>query len=98
MVGFDDMPIARDVTPALTTVRLPLVEMGARAMTLALGTHRAADRASRRSAAELVVRDSTGPARPRALSPNLSRAANRHAADPATNLHIAQDIDGALGD
>ena len=36
MVGFDDMPIARDVTPALTTVRLPLVDMGARAMTLAL--------------------------------------------------------------
>src|SRR3954464_189041 len=32
--GFDDMPIARDVTPALTSVRLPLAEMGARAMTL----------------------------------------------------------------
>ena len=37
VIGFDDMPIARDVTPALTTVRLPLVEMGARAMSLALG-------------------------------------------------------------
>ena len=43
VVGFDDMPIARDVTPPLTTVRLPLVEMGVRAMTLALG-----DRASTR--------------------------------------------------
>ncbi|MET0424700.1 MAG: LacI family DNA-binding transcriptional regulator, partial [Actinoplanes sp.] len=37
VIGFDDMPIARDVTPALTTVRLPLTEMGERAMTLALG-------------------------------------------------------------
>ena len=36
VTGFDDMPIARDVTPALTTVRLPLVEMGERAMALAL--------------------------------------------------------------
>jgi LacI family transcriptional regulator len=37
VTGFDDMPIARDVTPSLTTVRLPLVEMGERAMSLALG-------------------------------------------------------------
>ncbi|SDS13378.1 LacI family DNA-binding transcriptional regulator [Actinoplanes derwentensis] len=37
VTGFDDMPIARDVTPALTTVKLPLVEMGERAMALALG-------------------------------------------------------------
>jgi LacI family transcriptional regulator len=36
VIGFDDMPIARDVTPALTTVRLPLAEIGVRAMTLAL--------------------------------------------------------------
>jgi LacI family transcriptional regulator len=36
VVGFDDVPIARDVTPALTTIRLPLEEMGVRAMTLAL--------------------------------------------------------------
>ncbi|GIF14326.1 LacI family DNA-binding transcriptional regulator [Actinoplanes teichomyceticus] len=37
VTGFDDMPIARDVTPALSTVRLPLVGMGERAMALALG-------------------------------------------------------------
>ncbi|MFC3987435.1 LacI family DNA-binding transcriptional regulator [Actinoplanes siamensis] len=37
VTGFDDMPIARDVTPSLTTVRLPLVDMGERAMALALG-------------------------------------------------------------
>jgi LacI family transcriptional regulator len=34
--GFDDIPPAKDVTPALSTVRIPLREMGARAMTLAL--------------------------------------------------------------
>lgn len=37
VTGFDDMPIARDVTPPLTTVKLPLVHMGERAMSLALG-------------------------------------------------------------
>ncbi len=36
VVGFDDIPLASDVTPALTTVRVPMIEMGARAMTLAL--------------------------------------------------------------
>jgi LacI family transcriptional regulator len=36
VVGFDDIPFARDLTPALTTVRVPMAEMGARAMTLAL--------------------------------------------------------------
>jgi LacI family transcriptional regulator len=36
VVGFDDIPLAADVTPALTTVRVPMIEMGARAMALAL--------------------------------------------------------------
>lgn len=36
LAGFDDMPIARDVFPQLTTVRVPMEEMGARAMELAL--------------------------------------------------------------
>src|SRR5262245_35506265 len=45
VTGFDDMPIAQDVTPPLTTVRLPLSEMGARAMTLALGAPGAGPRA-----------------------------------------------------
>ena len=36
VVGFDDIPLASDITPALTTVRVPMIEMGARAMTLAL--------------------------------------------------------------
>jgi LacI family transcriptional regulator len=61
VVGFDDMPIAADVTPALTTVRLPLVELGARAMTLALAPGGDGDR-SETLPAELVRRDSLGPA------------------------------------
>ncbi|MFG2062117.1 LacI family DNA-binding transcriptional regulator [Micromonospora sp. NPDC048871] len=58
--GFDDMPMARDVTPALTTIRLPLVEMGARAMALALDGGSAAPRVES-LAAELIRRDSSGP-------------------------------------
>ncbi|MFI6760370.1 substrate-binding domain-containing protein, partial [Micromonospora sp. NPDC050417] len=56
------MPIARDVTPTLTTVRLPLAEMGARAMTLAL---QEADPANHHQVehvpAELIRRESTAP-------------------------------------
>jgi LacI family transcriptional regulator len=63
VVGFDDMPIARDVTPPLTTVRLPLVEMGARAMTLALGEHPPGSATVETTTAELVVRGSTAPPR-----------------------------------
>jgi LacI family transcriptional regulator len=36
VVGFDDVPVARDVTPALTTVSVPMVEMGRQSMRLAL--------------------------------------------------------------
>jgi LacI family transcriptional regulator len=59
VVGFDDMPIARDVTPALTTVRLPMVEMGERAMALALGGAEIGH--VERAEAEVVWRDSCGP-------------------------------------
>jgi LacI family transcriptional regulator len=41
VVGFDDTPAALDVTPALTTVRLPLDEIGRSAMQLALDNGRA---------------------------------------------------------
>ncbi|RIV37453.1 LacI family DNA-binding transcriptional regulator [Micromonospora radicis] len=60
--GFDDMPMARDVTPALTTVRLPLVELGTRAMALALDAGSAKPRVES-LAAELVRRDSSAPAK-----------------------------------
>lgn len=64
LVGFDDMPVASDVTPALTTIRLPLAEMGARAMTLALRPPGESDgTGTERVGAEIVRRDSVAPPR-----------------------------------
>jgi len=60
IVGFDDMPIARDVTPALTSVRLPLTEIGERAMELALAEPGDGPQ-TERVGAELIRRDSTWP-------------------------------------
>jgi LacI family transcriptional regulator len=37
VAGFDDVPSARDTVPALTTLRLPLVEAGRAALRVALG-------------------------------------------------------------
>ncbi|OLF11474.1 LacI family transcriptional regulator [Actinophytocola xinjiangensis] len=59
VVGFDDMPIARDVTPALTTVRLPLVTIGARAIGLALEAQHPNPRVEE-AGAEIVHRESLG--------------------------------------
>ncbi|WP_326559670.1 LacI family DNA-binding transcriptional regulator [Micromonospora sp. NBC_01796] len=59
ITGFDDMPIARDVTPTLTTVRLPLADMGARAMTLALQPPE--PNHAEQVPAELIRRESTAP-------------------------------------
>lgn len=36
VAGFDDIPTVRDITPALTTVRIPLEEVGMRALSMAL--------------------------------------------------------------
>jgi LacI family transcriptional regulator len=36
LAGYDDLPLSRDITPALTTVRVPMVEMGRQAMRLAV--------------------------------------------------------------
>jgi LacI family transcriptional regulator, xylobiose transport system transcriptional regulator len=61
VVGFDDLPIARWVSPPLTTVRQPLVEMAEAAaevvLTLARGDEPAQTRVE--LATELVVREST---------------------------------------
>ncbi|MCG5218061.1 LacI family DNA-binding transcriptional regulator [Streptosporangium sp. KLBMP 9127] len=60
LAGYDDIPLAADLSPGLTTVRIPTDELGRTAVRLALdrrqpqhvvlGTH-------------IVVRDSVGPAR-----------------------------------
>jgi LacI family transcriptional regulator len=57
VVGFDDIPIARDLTPAMTTVRLPMDVMGARAMQLAL-RRRAKEPRRVQMDATLITRDS----------------------------------------
>ncbi|WP_053175175.1 LacI family DNA-binding transcriptional regulator [Nonomuraea sp. SBT364] len=56
VAGFDDIVTLRDQVPSLTTVRLPLKDMGARALELAL---RAADtRVVEHVAGEVVLRES----------------------------------------
>jgi LacI family transcriptional regulator len=60
VIGFDDLPFTADLSPALTTVRLPLRQMGERAMALLLADP---DETSPRIVdipVQLVVRASTG--------------------------------------
>lgn len=62
VVGFNDVSVAADLAPSLTTVRLPMTDMGRMALDLALRPR--SKRPRRRSTGHtLVVRDSTGPVR-----------------------------------
>ncbi|RST15687.1 LacI family transcriptional regulator [Streptomyces sp. WAC05374] len=63
VAGFDDLPFSVDAVPALTTVRLPLHEAGARAGRLATGTEAPPPGGIATIGGELMVRASTG--RPR---------------------------------
>lgn len=62
VVGFDDLPLSEWTTPALTTVRQPLIEMARLAVRILLenqdpdGFHRRVELAT-----ELIVRESTAP-------------------------------------
>lgn len=58
ITGFDDVAVAGDLSPSLTTVRLPMAEMGELALQLALKEPGSRPR-RRQVGAELVVRDST---------------------------------------
>jgi LacI family transcriptional regulator, galactose operon repressor len=60
VAGFDDIAPLRDVTPALTTVRLPLEELGARALEMVLQPPAEQPRV-RRVRGEVVLRESTPP-------------------------------------
>jgi LacI family transcriptional regulator, galactose operon repressor len=62
VMGFDDVTMAADLAPALTTVRLPMADMGAIALELTLRPPASRPR-RRRTGHELVVRDSTAPPR-----------------------------------
>ena len=60
VTGFDDVAVAQDLSPSLTTVRLPMAEFGEMAVTLALKPSSSRPR-RRTTPHSLVVRDSTGP-------------------------------------
>lgn len=62
VIGFDDLPQAADLHPALTTVRLPLEEIGERALRLILEEEPGLAPRAVPVPATLVVRASTGPA------------------------------------
>ncbi|WP_328460191.1 LacI family transcriptional regulator [Actinoplanes sp. NBC_00393] len=61
VVGFDDVSVAADLAPSLTTIRLPMTDMGRMALELALKPKAARPR-RRPTGHQLVVRNSTGPA------------------------------------
>jgi len=63
VVGFDDLPIARWVSPPLTTIRQPLFEMAEAAAELVLDLAQGIPLAQPRTelATELIVRESTAP-------------------------------------
>lgn len=61
VTGFDDVTVAADLAPSLTTVRLPMSQMGRLALEMALKPPSVRPRRQTTSH-ELQVRDSTGPA------------------------------------
>ena len=61
VAGFDDIPTLRDLTPALTTVRLPLEAMGEQAAELALDVDYEGDFRVVTVPGEVVARESTAP-------------------------------------
>ena len=64
IVGFDDLPIAPFVEPALTTIRVPAREIGsvaARALMNAISNSTSLGEPEQVLATELIVRDSSGP-------------------------------------
>jgi len=63
VAGFDDIPTVRDVIPALTTVRIPLEEVGRRALRIAIGDTTVDDDEPVHT--EVVLRESTPPRPPR---------------------------------
>ncbi|KAA6221801.1 LacI family transcriptional regulator [Streptomyces albofaciens JCM 4342] len=59
VAGFDDLPFSADAAPALTTVRLPLQEAGARAGRLAMGRETPPPGEIATLRGDLMVREST---------------------------------------
>ncbi|MBA2382272.1 MAG: LacI family DNA-binding transcriptional regulator [Chloroflexi bacterium] len=65
VVGFDDLPVAQWVSPPLTTVRQPLIEMATAAAEMVLAIAAGEEPAQMRVelSTELVIRESTAPPR-----------------------------------
>lgn len=61
VTGFDDLPFAVDTSPALTTIRIPLHDAGARAGRLAIGREEPPAGGLATCHGELMVRASSGP-------------------------------------
>jgi LacI family transcriptional regulator len=76
VVGFDDIALTRDVRPALTTVHLPLEEIGEHGMRFLLDERRIGIRTIR-VPARLVARDSSGPVPAAPEKPTAQRKARR---------------------
>jgi DNA-binding LacI/PurR family transcriptional regulator len=64
VVGFDDIPLAAATYPGLTTVRMPVAEMVAAGIELALGGHAGEQEQRKTFQPRLVVRRSSGPVPP----------------------------------
>jgi LacI family transcriptional regulator len=76
LAGFDDIPVARYLTPALTTVHVDMLQMGQRAVELLLDPERVATlRAGRHDvlSTRLVVRASCGASQPHGAGPAWDR-------------------------
>ncbi|GAA5156816.1 MULTISPECIES: LacI family DNA-binding transcriptional regulator [Amycolatopsis] len=65
VAGFGNIPVARDLNPALSTVALPLEDLGEQAMELALSGTPGGRSRTRRMAGEVLLRDSTARTRRR---------------------------------
>lgn len=61
LAGFDDIPLVRELTPPLTTVALPLTEMGRQVVSLALREPRGPRSRVLRVGGDVVLRSSTAP-------------------------------------
>ncbi|OXM55588.1 LacI family DNA-binding transcriptional regulator [Amycolatopsis alba] len=59
LAGFDDIPMIRDLTPPLTTVALPLEDLGERVLELAMLPERAGRSRVERVRGHVVLREST---------------------------------------
>jgi len=72
LAGFDDIPMARYLTPALTTVHVDMFQMGERAVEMLLDPERSSRGTEGRHEVlptRLVVRGSSGASRPRGPAP-----------------------------